>query len=76
MNKKTALFKIDLRIDKKLIQLKVHEDDALVDLIDRLVKMITWKTIPRDKIKTRLEDQFKKIMSQQELSLNVKSKLH
>ena len=62
MTQKSALFKIDLRIDKKMIMLKVHEEDALTDLIERLTKAITWKNIPKDKIKSRLEDQFRKLL--------------
>ena len=76
MNQRTALFKVDLRIDKKMVKLKVQEEDSLTDLIDRLFKAITWKTISKDKIKSRLEDQFRKILTQEELSSKVKTKIN
>ena len=64
MTQRSILFKLDLRIDKKIIKLKVHHEDTLTDLIERLSKAITWKNISKDKIKSRLEDQFTKILSQ------------
>jgi hypothetical protein len=54
MNPGTCLFKVDLRVDKKMIKMKVCEEDGLNDLIERLAKAITWKTISKDKIKGRL----------------------
>ena len=76
MSLKSTLFKLDLRIDKKMVVLKVYEEDTLADLIDRLSKAITWKNIAKDKIKTRLEDQFRKILSQSELSPKIQTKLN
>ena len=74
MTQGAALFKIDLRIDQKMISLKVHEEDAFQDLIERLVKSVTWKSIPKDKIKGRLEAQFRKIL-EGKLSTRVRNKL-
>jgi len=76
MINKSTLFKLDLRIDKKMVVLKVYEEDTLADLIERLSKAISWKNIAKDKIKSRLEDQFRKILGQSELSPNIKTKLN
>lgn len=75
MNTKGALFKMDLRIDKKMIKLKVFEEDSMTDLIERLAKAVTWKQVPKDKVKGRLEDQFRKITGEQAFSHKVKSKI-
>ena len=74
--KRPPLFKLDLRVDKKMIKLKVHEEDFLSDLIQRLQASISWKEIASDKVRLRLEQQFRKIMEQQTLSTQVKDKLN
>ena len=72
---KNFLFTMDLRIDKEIVKLKVYEEDLLNDLIDRLTAAIHWKTISKDKVKTKLEDQFKKITLTPGISQKAKNKL-
>lgn len=71
-----VLFSIDLRIDKKSLKLKVTANDTLTDLIEKLGRLVTWREIPHSKMKTRLEEQIKKIVDSQKLSANVNNKLH
>lgn len=75
MTTKTVFFKLDLRIDKKMIKLKVYEEDSLNDLIEQLVSAVSWKKISKDKVKNRLEEQLRIIISEQRLSYKVKSKI-
>lgn len=58
-----SLFTIDLKIDSQLLKLKVKAEDCLSDLIANLAASITWKTLPADKIKDRLEQQFRKLIT-------------
>jgi hypothetical protein len=76
MLKDTVLFTIDLRIDKRPLKLKVNSNDAQSDLIAKLDKLITWRRIPQNKMKNRLEEQFKRIVSDGTVSTNVRNKLN
>lgn len=76
MLKDTVLFTIDLRIDKRPLKLKVNSNDGQSDLIAKLDKLITWRRIPQNKMKNRLEEQFKKIVSDGTVSTNVRNKLN
>jgi hypothetical protein len=75
MLKDTVLFTIDLRIDKRPLKLKVSSNDGQSDLIAKLDKLITWRRIPQNKMKNRLEEQFKRIVSDGTVSTNVRNKL-
>ena len=75
MTNRSSLFTIDLRIDKKIAKLQVYEEDNLSDLIQRLLKLVTWKRMTKEKIKNRLQEQFRKLVSGQNISLNTKNKL-
>ncbi len=66
---------MDLRIDKEIVKLKVYQEDVLNDLIDRLSDAIHWKQISKDKVKSKLEDQFKKITQVNGISQKAKNKL-
>lgn len=76
MLKDTVLFTIDLRIDKRPLKLKVSSNDGQSDLIAKLDKLITWRKIPQNKMKNRLEEQFKRIVSDGTVSTNVRNKLN
>ncbi len=76
MLKDTVLFTIDLRIDKRPLKLKVNSNDGQSDLIAKLDKLITWRRIPQNKMKNRLEEQFKRIVSDGTVSTNVRKKLN
>jgi hypothetical protein len=76
MLKDTVLFTIDLRIDKRPLKLKVSSNDGQSDLIAKLDKLITWRRIPQNKMKNRLEEQFKRIVSDGTVSTNVRNKLN
>jgi hypothetical protein len=76
MLKDTVLFTIDLRIDKRPLKLKVNSNDGQSDLIAKLDKLITWRRIPQNKMKNRLEEQFKRIVSDGTVSTNVRNKLN
>lgn len=71
----SPLFTIDLKIDNQLLKLKVHAEDNLSDLIANLTTLITWKKISQEKVKNRLEEQFRKIIASKKLSEAVKNKL-
>lgn len=76
MTNRSSLFTIDLRIDKKIAKLQVYEEDNLSDLIQRLFKLVTWKRMTKEKIKNRLQEQFRKLVSGQNISSNIKNKLN
>lgn len=54
MRNNSSLFRIDLKIDTKILKLHVKAEDCLSDLISNLAGAITWKKLPREKIKDRL----------------------
>jgi len=62
LNKKTSLFSLDLRIEQDIIKLKVYEEDAVTDIVDRLFGSLSLKSSSKDKLKSKLEEQFRKIM--------------
>lgn len=54
MSSNPPIFTINIRIDRQIIKLQVHEEDSISDLIEQLFKRITWKAVTKDKLKTRL----------------------
>ena len=76
MSSNPPIFTINIRIDRQIIKLQVHEEDSISDLIEQLFKKITWKPVTKDKLKTRLEQQFKKVLTKEGLSQNLKFKLN
>jgi ribosomal protein L25 (general stress protein Ctc) len=74
-NKKTTLFSLDLRIEQDIIKLKVYEEDALTDIVERFFGSLTLKPSSKDKLKGKLEEQFKKLLQKKELSQVIKNKL-
>lgn len=75
LNKKTSLFSLDLRIEQDIIKLKVYEEDALADIVERLFASLSLKSSSKDKLKNKLEEQFRKILQKKELSQVIKNKL-
>ena len=57
------------------MKLNVYEDDSLNDLIKRLSKTVQYKEKYTERLREKLEVEFKKLLRTQECSLKVKSKL-
>lgn len=57
------------------MKLNVYEDDSLNDLIKRLSKTVQYKEKYTERLREKLEAEFKKLLRTQECSLKVKGKL-
>jgi hypothetical protein len=74
-NQNGYLFTLELRIRKQIAKLNVYEEDSLNDLILRLSKTVQYKEKYSERLKEKLEGEFKKLLSTQDCSEKVKSKL-
>lgn len=74
-NQTGYLFTLELRIRKQIVKLNVYEEDSLNDLIKRLSKTVQYKEKYTERLREKLEAEFKKLIRTQECSRKVKSKL-
>lgn len=75
MQNKKVLFAFDMRIDKKILELHVYDDDSLQDLIGRFSKAANLNERFHEKIKEKLERQLEKLLVKQNCSGKIKEKI-
>jgi hypothetical protein len=59
MISKVELFKLDLRVHKQIVRLKIYQSDTLDEVIQRISEIITQGKEHRDKLKAKLLDSIK-----------------
>jgi uncharacterized coiled-coil protein SlyX len=69
------LFTLELRVCRQVAKLNVYEEDSLNDLINRLSSTVTYKQKYAERLKEKLEAEFKKLVSTQDCSAKVRDKL-
>jgi hypothetical protein len=69
------LFTLELRVCRQVTKLNVYEEDSLTDLIARLSSTVTYKEKYADRLKEKLEAEFKKLVSSKDCSAKVRDKL-
>lgn len=70
-----ALFTIDLKINQDIYKVDVFPEDCLSDLINRF-NLKGKQKYPQEKIKAKLEVQFRKICQNDKVSSKIKDKLN